>query len=263
MTSRSLGSTRRCGKSLPSLLPRPPLVQGVLTGVSFAAGYGIGVLSLENVPAATTGYRFANVINGLMIDGAAKTRLDRVWRSFVGEEAVDFDTLAWHCRHVVMDGTLAGELTVLSASLLRLAREDRRTRDFTLNSLRQALAEVVASFPVYRTYMLHKPSAQDRKFVDWAIGRARRRSLAAAPGVFDFLRRVLIGRPLIEAPDQPEAVAGYLLAEAARARLAALRPLRPPPLAPAIDRSRPLPPGNAGACRVRPCGKGPLVEKAS
>jgi uncharacterized membrane protein len=27
----------------PSLLPRPPLVQGVLTGVSFAAGYGIGV----------------------------------------------------------------------------------------------------------------------------------------------------------------------------------------------------------------------------
>ncbi|AOF85156.1 malto-oligosyltrehalose synthase [Hydrogenophaga sp. RAC07] len=148
----------------------------------------------------TTGYRFANVINGLMIDGAAKTRLDRVWRSFVGEEAVDFDTLAWQCRHVVMEGTLAGELTVLSASLLRLAREDRRTRDFTLNSLRQALAEVVASFPVYRTYMLHKPSAQDRKFVDWAIGRARRRSLAAAPGVFDFLRRVLIGRPLTGAP---------------------------------------------------------------
>ncbi|MDM7941381.1 MAG: malto-oligosyltrehalose synthase [Hydrogenophaga sp.] len=148
----------------------------------------------------TTGYRFANVINGLMIDGAAKTRLDRVWRSFVGDEAVDFDTLAWHCRHVVMEGTLAGELSVLGASLLRLAREDRRTRDFTLNSLRQALAEVVASFPVYRTYMLHKPSAQDRKFIDWAIGRARRRSLAGAPGVFDFLRRVLIGRPLSGAP---------------------------------------------------------------
>ena len=148
----------------------------------------------------TTGYRFANVINGLMIDGAAKTRLDRVWRSFVGEEAVDFDTLAWHCRHVVMDGTLAGELTVLSASLLRLAREDRRTRDFTLNSLRLALAEVVASFPVYRTYMLDRPSPQDRKFIDWAIGRARRRSLVAPPGVFDFLRRVLIGRPLSGAP---------------------------------------------------------------
>ncbi|WP_439520609.1 malto-oligosyltrehalose synthase [Hydrogenophaga sp.] len=148
----------------------------------------------------TTGYRFANVINGLLIDSAAKARLDRAWRSFVGEEAEDFDTLAWQCRHVVMDGTLAAELTVLSASLLRLAREDRRTRDFTLNSLRQALAEVVASFPVYRTYMLEKPSAQDRKFIDWAIGRARRRSLAADVGVFDFLRRVLIGRPLSGSP---------------------------------------------------------------
>lgn len=148
----------------------------------------------------TTGYRFANVINGLLIDGAAKSRLDRVWRSFVGEEAEDFDTLAWHCRHVVMEGTLAGELSVLSAALLRLAREDRRTRDFTLNSLRQALAEVIASFPVYRTYMLVTPSAQDRKFIDWAIGRARRRSPGSAPGVFDFLRRVLIGRPLTGSP---------------------------------------------------------------
>ena len=99
-----------------------------------------------------------------------------------------------------MDGTLAGELTVLATALLRLAREDRRTRDFTLNSLRQALSEVVASFPVYRTYIVDKPSAQDRKFIDWAIGRARRRSLAADASVFDFLRQVLLGKPLPGAP---------------------------------------------------------------
>lgn len=148
----------------------------------------------------TTGYRFANVINGVLIDGAAKARLDRVWRAFVRDEAEDFDTLAWHCRHVVMEGTLAGELTVLATQALRLAREDRRTRDFTLHSLRRALAEVVACFPVYRTYVVDKPSAQDRRFINWAIGRARRRSLAADASVFDFLQRVLIGRPLVGAP---------------------------------------------------------------
>ena len=92
----------------------------------------------EQVPAdwavhGTTGYRFANVVNGLLIDGAAKARLDRVWRAFVRDEAEDFDELSWRCRHAVMDGALAGELTVLSTALLRLAREDRRTRDFTLN----------------------------------------------------------------------------------------------------------------------------------
>ena len=148
----------------------------------------------------TTGYRFANVVNGLLIEGSAKSRLDRAWRAFVGAEAVDFDELAWRCRHEVMDGALAGELTLLASALTRLAREDRRTRDFTLNSLRRALADTVASFPVYRTYIVDKASAQDRRFIDWAIGRARRRSRAADAGVFDFLRRVLLGRPLAGAP---------------------------------------------------------------
>ncbi|MDP3082857.1 MAG: malto-oligosyltrehalose synthase, partial [Rubrivivax sp.] len=148
----------------------------------------------------TTGYRFANVINGLMIDGAAKSRLDKAWRAFVRDEAEDFDHLAWQGRHIVMDGALAGELTVLATALLRLARADRRTRDFTLILLRSALAELVASFPVYRTYIVDKPSAQDRRFIDWAIGRARRRSLASDASVFEFLRQVLLGRPLPGAP---------------------------------------------------------------
>ena len=144
----------------------------------------------------STGYRYANVINGLMIDGSAKAKLDRAWRVFVRGEAEDFEDLTWDCRHIVMDSSLAGELTVLSNALLRLAREDRRTRDFTFSLLRNALADIIASFPVYRTYIVDKASAQDRKFIDWAIGRARRRSLAADASVFDFLRRVLLGRPL-------------------------------------------------------------------
>lgn len=144
----------------------------------------------------TTGYRFANIVNGLMIDGDSRQRLDRAWRAFARDEAVDFDELAWRCKHVVMAGTLAGQLTMLATELLRLAREDRRTRDFTLNSLRRALADVVAAFPVYRTYVIDKVSAQDRRFIDWAIGRARRRSLAADASVFDFIRRVLLARPL-------------------------------------------------------------------
>jgi (1->4)-alpha-D-glucan 1-alpha-D-glucosylmutase len=160
----------------------------------------------EQVPAewpvhGTTGYRFANLVNGLLIDGAAKARLDRTWRAFVREEAEDFDELSWHCRHAVMDGALAGELMVLAGTLHRLAREDRRTRDFTLATLRRALADVVACFPVYRTYIIDKPSAQDRRTINWAIGRARRRSLAADASIFDFLQLVLLGKPLPGAPE--------------------------------------------------------------
>ena len=144
----------------------------------------------------TTGYRFANVVNALLVDGRARSRLERVWRVFVHDEAESFETLAWLCRRTVMAGPLAGELGVLSNALLRLAREDRRTRDFTLSALRRALIELVAAFPVYRTYVVEQPSAQDRRFVDWALGLARRRTLGADGSLFDFLKRVLLGRPL-------------------------------------------------------------------
>jgi (1->4)-alpha-D-glucan 1-alpha-D-glucosylmutase len=158
----------------------------------------------------TTGYRFANVVNGLLVDGAARLRLDRAWRAFVRDEAEDFDELSWRCRHLVMDSSLAGELNVLAAALWRLAREDRRTRDFSLNALRRALAAVVASFPVYRTYIAQQASAADRRTIDWAIGRARRRSRVADASVFEFIRRVLVGRPLAGAvPGLAERYRGF------------------------------------------------------
>jgi (1->4)-alpha-D-glucan 1-alpha-D-glucosylmutase len=78
----------------------------------------------EQVPAdwmlhGTTGYRFANLVNGLFVDGRAKARLDRAWRAFAGDEAQSFDTLAEHGRKLVMAGALAGEMGVLAAALLR------------------------------------------------------------------------------------------------------------------------------------------------
>ena len=161
----------------------------------------------------STGYRFSNVVNGLLVDGGAKNRLDRVWRAFVGDEAEEFHTPSWQGCHVVMAGPMAGELTVLATALRRLARADRRTRDFTLNGLRGALAEVVAAFPVYRTYIVDAPSPQDLRFIDWAIGLARRRSRAEDASVFDFRRRVMLGRP---EPGAPAGLAGRYLVFARR-----------------------------------------------
>ena len=77
----------------------------------------------------------------------------------------------------------------------RIALADRRTRDYTLNNLRYALAEFVACFPVYRTYIVDRPSAQDRRYIDWAIAQARRRSRDADTTIFDFVRRVLLNEP--------------------------------------------------------------------
>src|SRR6202040_1380176 len=101
----------------------------------------------------TTGYRFANLLNGVFVDTAARTRIDRAWRAFVGGEASDFGHAAHDGKRRVMQTSLTAELSVLANRLRRIARADRGTRDLTLSTLSQALLEVTAWFPVYRTYV--------------------------------------------------------------------------------------------------------------
>ncbi len=141
----------------------------------------------------TTGYRFAMVVNGVLVDGSAAERFDRIWQRFSGERE-PFSELVYEGKRGVARVALASELTVLATALMRIARADRRTRDYTFNALRDALAEVAACMPVYRTYILGRASAQDIRFLDWAIAHARKRSDAPDRSVFDFVGRVLRGQ---------------------------------------------------------------------
>lgn len=147
----------------------------------------------------TTGYRFTNLLNGLFVDGRTRSRIERNYRSFTGD-ARSWDEVAYQAKRLIMRSALASELNVLASRLLRIAHADRHTRDFTLSTLRQALTEVVACFPVYRTYLHERPSAADRRYIEWAVGRARRRAQAADGSVFDFLLSVLLVQPWARAP---------------------------------------------------------------
>ena len=100
--------------------------------------------------------------------------------------------MAYECQHLVLRRSLASELNVAANQLARIARGDRSTRDFTFNSLRDALAEVIACFPVYRTYVAASVAETDRRYVEWAITAARRRRAATEDSVFDFVRAALL-----------------------------------------------------------------------
>ena len=65
------------------------------------------------------------------------------------------------------------------------------TRDFTFTTLRDGLADVISAFPVYRTYIDDDVHAEDRRYIEWAVTRARTESLAADVSVFDFIRDAL------------------------------------------------------------------------
>jgi (1->4)-alpha-D-glucan 1-alpha-D-glucosylmutase len=142
----------------------------------------------------TTGYDFAAVCSGLFVDGSAADHFTRIYQGFIRARP-DPDEIVRANKHLIMETSLAGELQVLAAQLARIAKGDRRTCDFTFNSQRSALAEIVASFPVYRTYAAGcETSAEDTRYVDWAVGVAKKRSQAADTSIFDFVRDVLLAR---------------------------------------------------------------------
>ena len=153
----------------------------------------------EKLPAAwpvcgTTGYDFSNLVNGLYIDSAAAARFERIYRNFTGNEAA-FDDIAYRCRRLIVRVALASELNVLASQLTRIALSKRTTCDFTLNSLRDALMETVANFPVYRTYISNSGiSDSDAEYIRRAIALAKWRSPAADTSVFDFVSEVLLTR---------------------------------------------------------------------
>jgi (1->4)-alpha-D-glucan 1-alpha-D-glucosylmutase len=162
------------------------VVEKILTGAER--------LPVEWPVSGTTGYDFANLVNGLFVDSAAATKLDGIYRRFVDDE-IDFDDLAYRSRKLIVRVALASELNRLANKLTKIALSKRKTCDFTLNNLRDALTEVVASFPVYRTYVsLSGLSGNDKRYINRAIALAKQRSPAADTSVFDFIREVLLTR---------------------------------------------------------------------
>ncbi len=142
----------------------------------------------------TTGYDFTALCGGLLVEARAGRSLERIYRGYLGE-ARDLEALIYESKRLIMKSTLASELNVLANQLARIAGSDRHTRDYTLNGLRSALAEVVACFPVYRTYVTADGAApEDVRHVERAVAAARRRSLAADTSVFDFIQDVLLLR---------------------------------------------------------------------
>lgn len=147
--------------------------------------------------AGTTGYEFMNLVGGLFVDSANEAAMTEVYHRFIRRE-VDFEKLVVETKRKIIQSSLSAELHVLAGQLHRLAQQSWNTRDFTLTGIRRALADVVACLPVYRTYVTaDRVEEVDRRYLDWAIGRARKLAGAADASVYDFLLAALstdIGR---------------------------------------------------------------------
>ena len=142
--------------------------------------------------AGTTGYGFLNMVSRLFVDPRHVKAMRRLYTRVTGRQE-PFDEVAYQGRRTIMLTAMASELNVLAHALNRLAEQDRRSRDFTLNNCRTALREVVACFPVYRTYVNPRGASDfDREIITTAIAEARRRNPLMEASIFDFLGEILL-----------------------------------------------------------------------
>ncbi len=162
------------------------LVEKILTGDE--------ELSRDWPVAGTVGYEFLNRVNGLFVARESGPVMTATYTEFL-DERQNFAELVYQRKLLILRVSLASELNVLAYLLDRISESNRLYRDFTLGALTQALREIIASFPVYRTYVdahARRIAEHDREYVEQAMRLARRRNPTTSRSVFDFIRSVLL-----------------------------------------------------------------------
>ena len=132
----------------------------------------------EELPAdwpveGTTGYDYLNVLNGIFCAGEQRRRFSQTYERFTGLET-SWPALMTEKKRLIIGKYMAGDIESLAYLLKRVSSRDRHAADVTLYGLKRALVEVLAFFPVYRSYVSPgSSSAQDRSQLTTAVERAK------------------------------------------------------------------------------------------
>ncbi len=176
--------------------------EAALADPSFKPFYIVGekiLLRSERMPDdwpifSTTGYVFLNSVNGLFIDAENSRAFDGIYEKFT-RQRWNLPEILYEKKKLVTEVAMSSEVNRLGHALNDLSERDRHTRDFTLNSLIAAITEVIALFPVYRTYTnTWSVSDRDRLVVEHTVARAKRKNPAMSESIFDFLKDTLLLR---------------------------------------------------------------------
>ncbi|MEN6616958.1 MAG: malto-oligosyltrehalose synthase, partial [Syntrophorhabdus sp.] len=140
---------------------------------------------------STTGYVFLNSLTGIFVDGQNSKAFDTLYRRFTKIQS-DFQEVLYRNKKLVMEVAMSSEINTLGHLLNTITEKNRHRRDFTLNSLIKMIVEVIACFPVYRTYV-NGPDVKerDRHYIELAVSKARRRNPVINESIFNFMNKIL------------------------------------------------------------------------
>jgi (1->4)-alpha-D-glucan 1-alpha-D-glucosylmutase len=159
----------------------------------------------------TTGYEFAAAVNSLFVDARSERALDDIYRR-VTRRRTAFADLSHASKKQVLHETMSGDINSLGHRLNRFSERNRHFRDFTLYSLISTLKEVIACFPVYRTYVTGSDpvSDHDRRFITQAVDCARRRAPGVPRVIFEFIQKLLLKQTTAATQEECEERARFI-----------------------------------------------------
>src|SRR5690606_19565455 len=126
----------------------------------------------------TSGYDFLQRVGGLYIDPAGEKPLSDFYTSFTGHSE-PYGALVRERKRKVLQLGFGSDLRTLVELFRKICVHKSINLDFSRRVIRELLIEVLAGFPVYRTYITPDEkniNVIDRKVIQEAIASARHRT---------------------------------------------------------------------------------------
>ncbi|MFO7967059.1 MAG: alpha-amylase family glycosyl hydrolase [Archaeoglobaceae archaeon] len=99
----------------------------------------------------TTGYDFIYYLNNVFCVNENEGKFDRIYSNFIGTDTSYSELLA-EKKRLIIGKHMAGDVENLALLLKNISSRYRHGSDKTLYGIKRALVELMAQFPIYRTY---------------------------------------------------------------------------------------------------------------
>jgi (1->4)-alpha-D-glucan 1-alpha-D-glucosylmutase len=139
----------------------------------------------------TTGYDFMNCLNGIFCERENGRKFSKIYHSFTGLK-MSHEAVLYEKKKLIIEKDMTGDVDNLAHLLKKISSKDRYGSDITLYGLKKAIVEILACFPVYRTYIASEAYTDtDHDYISTAVEKAR----SLNPGLLyelNFIERFLL-----------------------------------------------------------------------
>ena len=113
----------------------------------------------------TSGYDFLGRVNSFFCKSENEKIFSDIYAKFIGEK-LNLNKIIIEKKKLIIQTRMAGDVERLAALVKEVSLNDRNGVDITMHALKKSLEEILAVFPVYRTYISKdRFNDQDKRYI--------------------------------------------------------------------------------------------------